>query len=148
MTNEPTPGTEAEAPPKPDFLDLDSPGEDGPQVQLRGKLYDIKTPDQFSMEDSARIRRMVRQMQARLDTVDDLDIGEDTPEFKTALEVLDTEADRILRLVINIPDDIYNDLKTEQKMKILAFFTRLSWGSSTNSVISGISRQGSPSGTV
>ncbi len=151
MTTETPPSEPPEAqtpgpPPEvPATLNLDGDQPRGPQIQIQGKLFELKTPDQFTMAESARVRRMVREMQARLAVIDDLDIAESDEQFTQAINVLDSEAQKLLDLVLPLPDDVV--LTTEQKMQALAFFTTQSWAQSNPSLMSAISRQESPSGT-
>ncbi len=134
--------TESEAPQAPDIdpgvLDLDEAEASRPQVRIKGQLYFLKTANEFSMRESARIRRLVKQMQKRLDVIDDLDVEEHDDTYKLALDILDAEAEKLLDLVLPIPTNVRATLETSQKMRILSFFTVQSYQNSSTSVMSAI----------
>ena len=125
----------------PQHLDLDDVNE-GTYIRYKEQEYRLKAPDEFTMQESARVRRLVRQMQTRLDIVDDLDIEEDDEKFQAAVTVLDTEADRLLTIILDMPKAMIKEMDSERKMRVLAFFTRMSWGTFNPSMISAISPRG------
>ncbi len=126
---------------EPEQLNLDEEKE-SPIIILRGVEYPLKTSIDFTMAESAKVRRLVIRMQSKLSVVDDLDVDDDDEKYAQAIEVLDSEAEKLLDFVVELPPDVRSALTTKQKMAILGFFTAQSWGTLSPSVMSAISAQG------
>lgn len=125
----------------PERLNLDE-GQEAPVVILKGTEYPLKTSIDFTMAESAKVRRLVLRMQSKLEVVDDLDVDDDDKKYQEAIAVLDSEAEKLLDYIVVLPPDVRASLTTKQKMAILGFFTAQSWGSLSPSVMSAISAQG------
>jgi hypothetical protein len=106
------------------ILDLDEVVE-APQARINGTLHDLRTPETFTMEESMKLRRLSRQLQRAMRTVDDVD-SEDDAALDSAMKFLGTVAcDMLAYIVPSLSKEEREDLAPEKQQRILNFFMKL-----------------------
>lgn len=84
------------------------------------KDYPLKTIKDFSLKEAARLRKQVMGIQGALDATEELD--EESAEFEAQLEIIEKTQDRLIRILVDAPDEIHKELTVRHKTAILSFF--------------------------